>query len=62
MLNNFLLFTALPDEATDTFELVSIITLAVTIILVLLLCKFNKKINTKKLTLSAMLISLSFVL
>ena len=62
MLNNFLLFTALPDEATDTFELISIITLAVTIILVLLLCKFNKKINTKKLTLSAMLISLSFVL
>ncbi len=62
MLNNLLLFTALPDQATDTFELISIITLAITIILTLLLTRFSKKLNTKKLTISAMLISLSFVL
>ncbi len=62
MLNNLLLFTALPDEATETFEIISIVTLALTIILTLLLTRFSKKINTKKLTVSAMLISLSFVL
>ena len=62
MLNNLLLFTALPDEASDTFELISIIVLALTIILTLLLTRFSKKLNTKKLTVSAMLISLSFVL
>lgn len=62
MLYNLLNFVALPDDATDTFELISIITLALTIIVTLLLARFSKKLNTKKLTISAMLISLSFVL
>ena len=62
MFNLLFLNTVLPDWATDKVSLISIISIALIVIVLLLISIFYKKAPTKKLALMALCIATSFTL